>query len=313
VNGRTDVARIRTIKPEAFVSESLAAVSLAAERTFFGLLTQVDDQGRHRDQAAIIRGLLWPLRPEHTALDVEEDLVQLAAAELICRYTAPDGKAYLHILSWHRHQKINRPSASRITPCAKHEGAETREAPVIPHRDHRADAGSPPGVLRARPQRRPEHGEDAGQGRLTEGTRRAHGGFSEPSMSSPCPDLGSGTVEQGSLPTGRTAPAATVSAQDLIREYVAACGERPPGDVIGHLGRLTKRLLDEGIAAEHVREGLRRFAADPGHPSRLPSLVNESLNLPVAGLARPGNRPTVPAHQAWTNPADVATAYSEEL
>jgi hypothetical protein len=60
------LARIRTIKPEAFVSESLAAVSLTAERTFFGLLTQADDQGRHRDHAAIIAGQLWVLRPEHT-------------------------------------------------------------------------------------------------------------------------------------------------------------------------------------------------------------------------------------------------------
>lgn len=40
------LARIRTIKPEAFVSESLATVSLTAERTFLGLLTQADDQGR---------------------------------------------------------------------------------------------------------------------------------------------------------------------------------------------------------------------------------------------------------------------------
>jgi hypothetical protein len=58
------LARIRTIKPEAFVSESLAAVSLTAERTFFGLLTQADDQGRHRDHAAIIAGQLWVLRPD---------------------------------------------------------------------------------------------------------------------------------------------------------------------------------------------------------------------------------------------------------
>lgn len=79
------MARIRTIKPEAFVSESLAAVSLTAERTFLGLLTQADDQGRHRDHAAIITGQLWVLRPEHTPSDVETDLAQLADAGLICR------------------------------------------------------------------------------------------------------------------------------------------------------------------------------------------------------------------------------------
>ncbi|GAA3272735.1 hypothetical protein GCM10010469_51020 [Streptomyces labedae] len=72
------MARIRIIKPEAFVSVSLAVVTLTAERTFFGLLTQADDQGRYRDHAAIIAGQLWVLRPEHTPAEVEKDLAQLA-------------------------------------------------------------------------------------------------------------------------------------------------------------------------------------------------------------------------------------------
>lgn len=71
------MARIRTIKPEAFSSESLAAVSITAERTFFGLLTQADDHGRFRDQSAVIAGLLWSLRPEHGPIEVEDDLTQL--------------------------------------------------------------------------------------------------------------------------------------------------------------------------------------------------------------------------------------------
>ncbi len=115
------MARIRTIKPEAFVSESLAAVSLTAERTFFGLLTQADDQGRHRDHAAIIAGQLWVLRPEHTPGDVEQDLAQLADAGLICRYKGPADKRYLHIVTWRQHQKINRPSASRLPACPHHD------------------------------------------------------------------------------------------------------------------------------------------------------------------------------------------------
>ncbi|MFC9641451.1 hypothetical protein ACFTZF_23285 [Streptomyces mirabilis] len=114
------MARIRTIKPEAFVSESLAAVTLTAERTFVGLLTQADDQGRHRDHAAIITGQLWVLRPEHGPSDVETDLAQLADAGLICRYKGPDDKRYLHIVTWHQHQKINRPSMSRLPDCPVH-------------------------------------------------------------------------------------------------------------------------------------------------------------------------------------------------
>ncbi len=83
--------------------------------------------------------------------------------------------------------------------------------------------------------------------------------------------------------------------------------------MIGHLGRVVKKLLGEGIAPEHVRAGLRQFAANPKHPSVLTSMVNEAMNARSGALARPGIRPNVPAHQAWTNPADAAAAYAEEL
>lgn len=83
--------------------------------------------------------------------------------------------------------------------------------------------------------------------------------------------------------------------------------------MLGHLGRIIKKLLGEGIAPEHVRAGLRRFAEIQGHPSRLPSLVNDSLNARSGGLARPESWSNVPAHQAWTNPVDAAAAYAEEL
>ena len=146
------MARIRTIKPEAFVSESLAEVSVEAERTFFGLLTQADDHGRHRDNAAIIAGLLWPLRAEHTSVHVEDDLQQLADAGLICRYTGCDGRRYLHIVTWSDHQKIDKPSQSRMPSCPHHDTEHrcgprrdscTRRGEVPPNPHQRADAVSP--------------------------------------------------------------------------------------------------------------------------------------------------------------------------
>lgn len=121
------IARIRTIKPEAFSSESLAAVSLSAERTFFGLLTQADVQGRFRDQAAFIAGQLWSLRREHGPEAVEDDLIQLDGARLICRYEGDDGKRYLHIVTFAQHQKINRPSGVRTPPCPHHDHGIPRE------------------------------------------------------------------------------------------------------------------------------------------------------------------------------------------
>ncbi|MFF3860127.1 hypothetical protein [Streptomyces sp. NPDC002209] len=118
------MARIRTIKPEAFESEDLAAVDVTAMVTFFGLLTQADDSGRFRDHPAVIAGRLWALRPEHTPAHVAGDLEQLAEAGLVCRYTGCDGKSWLHIVTWDRHQKINRASDSRLPRCPTHEVAK---------------------------------------------------------------------------------------------------------------------------------------------------------------------------------------------
>lgn len=119
-------------------------------------------------------------------------------------------------------------------------------------------------------------------------------------------DLGS------SIPSGRAAPDAPPHTNSLVAEYVAACGHRPPGDVIAHVGRVVKKLLGEGIGPDNVRAGLRRYAEIQGHPSRLPSLVNDAMNA-VGGSARSANRLALPAaHSAWTNPVDPA-AYTEDL
>ncbi|MFC8009836.1 hypothetical protein [Streptomyces cinereoruber] len=339
------MARIRTIKPEAFVSESLAEVSVEAERTFFGLLTQADDHGRHRDNAAIIAGLLWPLRAEHTSVHVEDDLHQLATAGLICRYTGCDGRRYLHIVTWSEHQKIDKPSQSRLPSCPQHQAA-ARCAPCKGSCTKRTEDSSvtlrglaeaspttsrtfdppPPSTATLR-----EHADETSAARQTafedvvgtphhEGAKSAAQGASVEGHPRPPRNLGEGSapgsriLDPGSLvPTGRTAPAAGVSVNQLVGEYVAACDERPPSDVIGHLGRITKKLLGEGIAPEHIRSGLANFAANPKHPSVLTSMVNEAMNARSGGLAQPGYRPNVPAHQAWTNPSDAAAAYAEEL
>ncbi|MEU0444370.1 hypothetical protein [Streptomyces tendae] len=313
------MARIRTIKPEAFVSESLAAVSLTAERTFLGLLTQADDQGRHRDHAAIIAGQLWVLRPEHGPSDVETDLAQLADSGLICRYTGPDDKRHLHIVTWHQHQKINRPSKSRLPACPHHDAPASTASGVAALT---ARAGitepspQPHGTLREGSGEVHEHAvnhgtddEVAGQSDFTESSVRERGGLREAAVTPHGTDLGPRIMDLGDTPSGgASAPAPdTVSAQQLIREYVAGCNHRPPSDFLGHLSRVVNKLLGEGIALAHIRAGLERHRAKGLHPSTLPSLVHEAMN------ATPP-MPTAPVvHRAWTNPTDVEAAFGGDL
>ncbi|MFF4799915.1 hypothetical protein ACFY1U_16095 [Streptomyces sp. NPDC001351] len=313
------MARIRTIKPEAFVSESLAGVSLTAERTFLGLLTQADDQGRHRDHAAIIAGQLWVLRPEHRPSDVETDLAQLADAGLICRYTGLDDKRYLHVVTWSRHQKINRPSKSRLPACPHHDGhADTVPGVAAlaagagitePSPQSHGTLRETSGEVREPAVNSTADGEVAGQSDFTEPSVREQGGFREAAVTPHGPDLGPRTMDLGDIPSGgASAPAPdTVSAQQLIAEYVAGCDHRPPSDFLGHLSRVVKKLLDEGIAPAHIRAGLECHRAKGLHPSTLPSLVHEAMN---AAPAKP-NAPVV--HRAWTNPTDVEAAFGGDL
>lgn len=311
------MARIRTIKPEAFESEDLASVSLTAERTFFGLLTQADDSGRHRDHPAIIAGRLWALRPEHTATHVARDLDELASAGLVCRYTGCDGRTWLHIVTWDQHQKINKATASRLPRCPSHQARQhcgkcqdvacpsTRaeaspSAALAPPGELPEGSRSPQGGLPSPATRAtgtPEHaleaetatvvtasdtdsksgGKTAGQTALPEDSRTTTGGLLEESRP------GSRILDPGSSLTGRKAPApdassANISAKQLVAEYVRGCNRRPPEDFLGHLGRKINVLLDERFEADNIRAALDKLRAKGLNPSVLPSLVNEVVN-----------------------------------
>ncbi|MEV6328508.1 hypothetical protein [Streptomyces sp. NPDC051909] len=305
------MARIRTIKPEAFSSESLAAVSLSAERTFFGLLTQADDQGRFRDQAAVIAGQLWSLRREHGPEAVENDLIQLDGAGLICRYEGGDGKRYLHIVTFAKHQKINRPSSTRTPSCPHHDLGIPREPSPLTQEALVESSASRPGGLTEDS----VNDEFAGQGLPRESSPQPRGELTEPSVSPHRPDLGPRNWDLGSTPlggAGAPAPAADShagsesepdSTKVLIGEYASGCAHRPPQAVLGHLGREVKQLLAEGISPDHIRAGLARHRAKGLHPSTLPSLVHEAMNA-IASTSAP--------HRPWTNPTDAA-AYGGDL
>ena len=115
------MARIRSDKPEAYQSETLAEISLAAERTFKGMATIADDRGRLADKPAQINGELWSMRGSHTRDDLEAELGEMVKVDLVCRYAGCDGKRYLHLVRWDQHQKIDRPSKSRLPRCPHHQ------------------------------------------------------------------------------------------------------------------------------------------------------------------------------------------------
>lgn len=106
------MARIRTIKPEFPQSETVGALSRDARLLFIQLWTASDDAGRLRGASRLLASLLYPYDTDALGL-IDGWLDELADKGCIRRYQV-DGNQYLEIVNWLEHQKIDRPSPSRL-------------------------------------------------------------------------------------------------------------------------------------------------------------------------------------------------------
>jgi len=239
------MARIRTIKPEFWKSEAIARHTFFDRLVFIGLWTYVDDNGVGLDNPKLITAELFALEEDYAQVsrDLRESLASLAEAGRIRRYTV-EGKAYLSIVHWSEHQKIDRPGKARY-PQADHPGAKaTTSANANPEAtSHSTDA---PHSRESRESLATPHLPEQGAGSMEQGagSRDLH---AAPTSQRP-------TNDQPSLPIQSPTPAPT--AQDVVAAYVdgavAAGKDKPTGSLIGRVGRQAKKLLDEGIPADKL-------------------------------------------------------------
>ena len=127
--------RIRSIHPEFYRSEDVAALSWAARLVFIGLWSYVDDNGVGRDNERLIIAELFPLEedPRDTLATVSDALAALSDGGQIVRYEV-GSKRYLHIVSWKKWQKIDKPGKERY-PLPTREDAVVIEALATRSRD----------------------------------------------------------------------------------------------------------------------------------------------------------------------------------
>ncbi len=127
--------RIRSIKPEFWTSEDIASVTWEQRLLFIGLWSYVDDNGVGRDVDRLIASSLFPLEedPRETLAIVSRGLQWLSGQGLITRYMV-DGKPFLHIAAWDKHQRIDKPNKSRykLPTC---ENAVISDTLATPSRD----------------------------------------------------------------------------------------------------------------------------------------------------------------------------------
>jgi len=103
------MARIRTIKPEFWTDDALTECSLSARLLFIGTWNFADDNGNLDRSSKQLKARIFP----HDTIDVEALVIELMSQRLLIEYSI-EGKIFLHIKSFNKHQKINRPSTSQI-------------------------------------------------------------------------------------------------------------------------------------------------------------------------------------------------------
>lgn len=104
--------RIRSIKPEFWESESLGRVSREARLLFIGLFSCCDDVGRARASSRLLASRLYPY--DDDAFKKLPGWISELEKQGCIRLYQVDGEAYLDIPKWQNHQKIDKPSTSKL-------------------------------------------------------------------------------------------------------------------------------------------------------------------------------------------------------
>lgn len=104
--------RIRTVKPELWGSADVKPLSRDARLLFIGLISMADDDGRFLAALNAINGYVFP-NDDLPPSKVRRWFTELTDRDVVHPYVV-DGVDYACIPNWHKHQVINRHTASRF-------------------------------------------------------------------------------------------------------------------------------------------------------------------------------------------------------
>lgn len=96
----------RFIKESICTSENINSLSAEAEVLFYRLIVKADDFGCYYGNIKIIKSTCYPLRADAIKdKQIIEWLNELIKAGLVILYTADDGKQYVKLTKWEKHQQ----------------------------------------------------------------------------------------------------------------------------------------------------------------------------------------------------------------
>lgn len=104
--------RIRTIKPSFWKNQKLATLSKADRLLAVALLNYTDDEGYFSAHEALIRGECFPF--DEDAKEIRRGIVELSKIGFIRLGMTIEGEKVGHIVGFSEHQRIDRPSPSKL-------------------------------------------------------------------------------------------------------------------------------------------------------------------------------------------------------
>jgi hypothetical protein len=229
------MARIRTVKPEIWMSPQVMNLSHGARLLFLGLITQADDAGRGVADARKLKAAIFG-GDDITSTDVRRWLDELASQRLANLYEdASHGNLY-ELPSWKAHQSIDRPRESSY-PSSKQAAN-----PDVARRTLDESRTSPrEGSDRTGPEWKGREGNVPPRAR-------------EPELSSP---------KTGGERRQQTAGAwSDAELMDAFAVVKSTYPKRTGDQSVWLLGeRAWRERLDEGVPAAELLAGVERFAA----------------------------------------------------
>jgi hypothetical protein len=122
------VSRIRTIKPEWRTDQKLGRAGLAARVLSVSLITAADDEGRGEWREHVMAADVFGYEPDPVAC-LREALAKLHGWYAIV-YEAR-GETYFQLLTWTKHQRVDRPTKSRLPEPPDFVPAEPAREPTF--------------------------------------------------------------------------------------------------------------------------------------------------------------------------------------
>lgn len=111
------MARIRSIKPEFWTDDLIGSLARDYRLLFVATWNLADDEGLLRWSAPYLKGAVFPYDDDISVADVEKGMNALTASGMIYPYLGGKAQQKLaFIVNFHKHQKINRPSPSKLPP-----------------------------------------------------------------------------------------------------------------------------------------------------------------------------------------------------